>query len=153
MEPAVSRIIDRTHTWADKGWQTATAATPYINWRYREYNKTADKVCNTIMDNNKDIHTNIPTPPPTDPHTHIFAQSDGGCRHTGTSSTGYAIKTHNSNTNTTTLITTGGTIINSNLSSLTVETIALDLLTERITDWMNNNTQRTNNTPTTPNPL
>ena len=89
----------------DIGWHTATAATPYINWRYREHSKTADKVCNTIMDNNTDIHEQITTDTPTNPHTHIFAQSDGGCRYKGTSATGYAIKTHNSNSNTTQLVT------------------------------------------------
>ena len=138
LEPAIQRIIDRTHTWQDLGWHTGTAATPYINWRYREHNKTADRACNQVMDNNHNIHNQITSPPPTQPHN---AQSDGGCRYKGTSATGYAIRTHNSNDNTTQLITTAGTLIPHNLNSLTAETIALDQLTARLTTWLTSKQQ------------
>ena len=40
---AISRIMDRLEIWMNNGWSTPTAATPYINWRYREYNKSADE--------------------------------------------------------------------------------------------------------------
>ena len=88
------------------------------------------------MDRNDNINEPITSTTPTEPNVHIFAQSDGGCRHRGTSATGYAIKVHNNNNNTTQDVAEAGTIIQRNLSSLTVETIALDQLTKAITEWI-----------------
>ena len=100
------------------------------------------------MDTDSNVFTETHGTPPTNTHTHIFAQSDGGCRHKGKSATGYAIRTYDTNTTTTTLITTGGNLINTNLSSLTVEAHALDELTERITQWMHGTTNHYNSTNT-----
>ena len=88
------------------------------------------------MDHHANVFQHTQGKPPHDKHTHIFGQSDGGCRYLGTSATGYSIKTCNTSNNTLTEITTGGNHINYNMSSLTAETHALDELTDRITQWI-----------------
>ena len=93
-------------------------------------------MCNIVMDQEADVFHHTEGKPPRDNNIHIFGQSDGGCRFKGTSTTGYSIRTCNTVDNTTTEITTGGNHINSNMSSLTAETHALDELTDRITQWM-----------------
>ena len=77
--------MDRLEAWMTEGWNTPTAATPYVNWRYREYNKSADRICNIVMNTETDVFNNTPGKPPNNKYTHIFAQSDGGCRHKGKS--------------------------------------------------------------------
>jgi len=144
--------MNRLEEWHDLGWKTPTNATPYINWRYREYNRSADKLCNTVMDQEADVFHHTHTPPPTEANIHIFGQSDGGCRYKGSSATGYSIRTSNATDNTTTEITTGGNHINYNMSSLTAETHALDELTDRITQWLQGKSEHyksTTNTHTT----
>lgn len=127
---AISRILNRLETWMNNGWSTPTAATPYVNWRYREYNKSADEMCNKVMNQEASVFYHTQGRAPRENHTHIFGQSDGGCRFKGTSATGYSIRTCNTYSNTTTVITTGGNHIDANMSSLTVEAHALDELTD-----------------------
>ena len=136
----------------NNGWSTPTAATPYANWIYREYNKSADKMCNAVMNQAISIFHHTEGKAPREDNTHIFGQSDGGCRFKGNSATGYSIRTCNTHSNTTTVITTGGSYIDTNMSSLTVEAHALDELADRITQWMQGTSKQytsTTNTYTT----
>ena len=86
--PAISRILDRFELWTAQGWHTPTAATPFVNWRYREYNKSADEMCNAVMDREADVFHHTHGKPPQNNYTNIFGQSDGGCRYKGASATG-----------------------------------------------------------------
>ena len=101
----LSKIMDRLEAWMTEGWNTPTAATPYVNWRYREYNNSADRICNIVMNTETDVFNNTPENHRTT-NTHTSSHSQTEDADTKASPTGYAIRTYNTTTNNTCMITT-----------------------------------------------
>ena len=96
---------------------------------YRAYNHGADTECNTTLDHehdhiyedhstNRAIHNNN--------NNNLFLQTDGGCRTLGMSATGWRLRTYRTNKHDNCItLARGGTIHDSNMTSLEIEAKAM----------------------------
>ena len=124
-------IDEILRSWYLKGWQPAIHGGNPIEWRNREFNHGADQQCNTVMDKgnshykmsrNFTLNNNI-TRIWTNKNN-FFLQTDGGCRNRGYSSTGWRLRSIGAS-NTAYTVSVGGTLFESNPSSLEIEAHAL----------------------------
>ena len=101
-----------------------------FDWRPRELNTEADSACHVVLDRNasfkwfsKNFAKHVRC------NQHIYMHSDGGCRNTGVSATGWRIAAVRPRDFTRVVtIAKGGSLIEGNLSSLAIEAIALEEL-------------------------
>ena len=123
----ITRFIKDLHA---RGQSSPTPCTPMLDWRPRELNTEADSACNLVMDRNssfqwfsKNFEKHVRC------SQNIYMHSDGGCRKTGISATGWRIAAvHPRDFTRAVTIAKGGSLIEGNLSSLEIEAIALEEL-------------------------
>ena len=127
LEPIFIRITNHIASIHHLGYRTALPGGEYVNWRYREFNKSADKQCNIALDNG---HSHLSLHPRCYTYlarrANIFLQSDGGCRHLNASATGWSIKAIHPDNSKLVILARGANLITTNHNSLTIEAIAMD---------------------------
>ena len=120
-----------------------------IEWRYRELNKPADRVCNITFDTETSFTWKQPNYDSfINNNNNLYISSDGGCRYKGHSATGWRIIAVHSDNNTAVVIAHGGTLIKQNLPSLHVELLALKEVTDLLYDTIVNNDNNKRQTTT-----
>ena len=128
LEPIFTRITNHIVNIHHLGYRTALPGGEYINWRYRDFNKSADRQCNIALDNaSNHIHVHTNCHKFLNLRANIFIQSDGGCRHSfNASTTGSTIKAIHLENIHLEIYARGANHITKNHNSLTIEAIALD---------------------------
>ena len=133
---------------------TQRKKTPFLfvrpnEWRYRELNKSADRVCNITFDTETSI---IWQQPQYDQiinnNNNLYISSVGGCRYKRHSATGWIISAVHTDNNTALVIAHGVIFIKQNLPSLHVELLGLKEVTDLLYGIIVNNDNNKRQTTT-----